>query len=536
MPIAASPRRAGRVLLALLLAAAALLALLPAGADARTVSTTPTRIDREAGVRLEAWVSRPARPARAQLPLVVLIGSWNGQSYLDLLAARRLAARGYVVVTYATRGAPGSGGFNSMAGPEDLADASAVIDWALARTGADPERIGVGGASYGAGLALLTAAHDPRVRAVVSLSGWGDLAESLYPGQTRNAAIALIMRNTGNDEGRTDARFNDRWRLFQRGWDIPGFLTLMRERSPVTYVDRLNTRRTAVFLAHTWNETAFPPDQLITFYEQLTGPRRLELRPGEHISAETPARFGLDNDVWSGVMRWFDTTLASGDTSRGGAGIWLRPRSSSGSRPAETYTTWSDVGPRERTFALGAGPRGGTLTDAPAAGDWRLRVDPGTDVALQAGIPIVSHFAESYRLSPPFTFLRAISRRHNGLFLGEPLPAPLRLRGRPRLRMTLTPSARKATIVVHLLAVARDGRAYQILHEPHTIRNAVPGEPVEIDMPLRSTAYDVHAGHRLLLAVSTFDFLYYLDTNPRGAPIVLSGGPGRPASATLPLR
>lgn len=533
MPAAVSPRWAG-VLLGLALIVICVVA--PAGADARSVSTTPTRIDREPGVRLEAWVSRPARPGRARLPLVVLIGSWNGQSYLDLLAARRLAARGYVVVTYATRGAPGSGGVNSMAGPEDLADASAVIDWALARTGADPDRVGVGGASYGAGLALLTAAHDPRVRTVISLSGWGDLAESLYPGETRNAAIALIMRNTGNDEGRTDDRFNDRWRMFQLGWDIPGFLALMRERSPVTYVDRLNARGTAVFLAHTWNETAFPPDQLIDFYDRLTGPRRLELRPGEHISAETPARFGLPNDVWNGVMRWFDTTLASGEPSRGGSGIWLRPRSSSGMRPAETYARWSDVGPGARTFALGSGPGGGTLAETQARSDWRLRVDPGRDVALQAGIPIVSHFAESYRLSPPFTFLRAISRRHNGLFLGEPLAAPLRLRGRPRLRVTLTPSAPKATIVVHLLAVGRDGRAYQILHEPRTLRNVTPGVPVPIDMPLRSTAYDVHAGHRLLLAISTFDLLYHLDVNPRGAPLVVSGGPSRAASLTLPVR
>lgn len=535
MGTATVSRRAARALL-LVLAGLTVLAVMPAVAHGRHVTTSPTRIDREAGVRLEAWVSRPTRPARARLPLVVLIGSWNGQSYLDLLAARNLAARGYVVVTYATRGAPGSGGVNSMAGPEDLADASAVIDWALARTGADPERVGVGGASYGAGLALLTAAHDRRVRAVVSLSGWGDLAASLYPGETRNAAIARIMRNTGNDEGRTDDRFNDRWRMFQLGWDIPGFLALMRERSPVTYVDRLNERGTAVFLAHTWNETAFPPDQLIDFYGRLTGPRRLELRPGEHISAETPARFGLPNDVWSGVMRWFDTTLASGDPPRGGAGIWLRPRSSSGSRPAETYERWSDVGRGERTFALGAGPGGGTLAAAQPDGDWRLRIDPGRDAALQAGIPIVSHFAESYRLSPPFTFLRAISRRHNGLFLGPPLTVPLRLRGRPRLRVTLTPSAETATIIVHLLAVARDGRAYQILHEPRTVRGATPGVPVEIDMPLRSTAYDVQAGHRLLLAISTWDLLYYLDANPRDAPLLLSGGPDRPATLTLPVR
>ncbi len=505
---------------------------LPASAHAETVTTSRAKIDREPGVRLEAWVTKPVRPAARPRPLVVLVGSWNGQSWLDLLAARRLAGRGYVVVTYATRGAPGSGGYNSMAGPEDLADSSAVIDWALAKTGADPARVGVGGASYGAGLALLTAEHDPRVRSVVALSGWGDLAASLYPGETRNAGIARIMRDTGNNEGSTDFRFNERWRMLLNGTDIPGFLALMPARSPITRVADLNDRGTAVYLANTWNETAFPPDQIIDFYEHLTGPRRLELRPGEHISAETPARFGVENEVWSGVMRWFDRTLASGDPSQGGSGIWLRPRSSGTMHAAETYADWSQVGPGRTTFQLGAG----TLGDTPADRAWRMQVNPGRDPALQVGIPIVSHFAESYALSPPWTSLKLISRTSNGVFTSPPLTAPLLVRGRPRLKVTLTPSASKATIIVHLLDVARDGRAYQVLHEPHTWRGVTPGAPITVDMPLRSTAYDMPPGHRLVVAISTWDLLYYLDTNPRGAPLTFSGGQQAPATLEVPTR
>lgn len=522
----------GFVALVALLAVAAVSA--PA-AQALSVTTTPARIDREPGVRLEAWVSRPRTTER--LPLVVLVGSWNGQSWLDLLAARTLASRGYVVVTYATRGAPGSGGVNSIAGPPDLADASAVIDWALERTPADPARIGIGGASYGAGLALLAAAHDPRIRAVSALSGWGDLVASMYPGETRNAAIGLIMRNTANDEGRTDAAFNATWRTFLGGTDLPGFLRLMKERSPVTYADALNARGTAVFLANTWNETAFPPDQIIDFYSRLTGPRRLELRPGEHISAETPARFGLNNDVWTGVMRWFDRTLASGEPARGGAGIWLRARSSSGQRPAETYAAWHEVTTQSTTFALDTDAQGhGRITAEQPVADWRMRVDPGPDPALTVGIPIVSHFPESYGFSPPFTLARLISRRRNAVWVGEPLPRRLLIRGAPRVQFTITPAATRVTAIVHLLAVGRDGRAYYIDHQPRTYRGVQPGVPISVDLGLRSTAYDVHAGHRLMVAVSTYDLMYYLDTNPGGSPILFGGGPGRPARLTLPLR
>lgn len=524
-------RRALLTLVAVLMAAA----VIAPAADALTVTSTPVRIDREPGVRLEAWVTRPR--TTTPLPLVVLVGSWNGQSWLDLLAARTLASRGYVVVTYATRGAPGSGGVNSIAGPPDLADASAVIDWALARTPADPARIGIGGASYGAGLALLASAHDPRIRAVSALSGWGDLVASMYPGETRNAAIGLIMRNTANDEGRTDAAFNATWRTFLGGTDLPGFLRLMQERSPVTYVDTLNARGTAVHLANTWNETAFPPDQIIDFYSRLTGPRRLELRPGEHISAESPARFGLNNDVWTGVMRWFDRTLKSGDPARGGSGIWLRARSSSGMRPAETYAAWSEVSTRETTFALDADTRGrGHITSAQPSRDWRMRVDPGVDPALTVGIPIVSHFAESYGFSPPFTLARLVSRRRNAVWVGDPLPQRMQIRGAPRVRLTITPSATRVTAIVHLLAVGRDGRAYYIDHQPRTFRGVRPGEPISLDLALRSTAYDVHAGHRLMLAVSTYDLMYYLDTNPGGSPIHFGGGPDHPASLTLPQR
>src|SRR5690625_1180061 len=118
-------------------------------------------------------------------PLLVMPAAWSTSNLLYVGAAHRLAYEsGYQVVSYTSRGFWDSGGEVEVAGPEDVADARAVIDWALRETNADPERIGMAGISYGAGISLLTAAADDRVRAVGAMSGWSDLAESIYANKT----------------------------------------------------------------------------------------------------------------------------------------------------------------------------------------------------------------------------------------------------------------------------------------------------------------------------------------------------------------
>jgi dienelactone hydrolase len=62
-----------------------------------------------------------------------------------------------------------------MAGPDDMQDVKAVIDEIKARAGgwrADMSRLAMAGISYGAGISLLGAAHEPRIKAVVCMSGY----------------------------------------------------------------------------------------------------------------------------------------------------------------------------------------------------------------------------------------------------------------------------------------------------------------------------------------------------------------------------
>ncbi|MGO4417854.1 CocE/NonD family hydrolase, partial [Streptomyces sp. MCAF7] len=105
----------------------------PQAADSASVRFVD--IPGDGGVTLAANVVTPRGAADAQrLPLVVLPTSWALPQAEYLAQAQKLADSGYVVVSYNVRGFWQSGGEIETAGPPDVADASKVIDWALANT------------------------------------------------------------------------------------------------------------------------------------------------------------------------------------------------------------------------------------------------------------------------------------------------------------------------------------------------------------------------------------------------------------------
>src|SRR5215204_4191159 len=87
------------------------------------------------GVVLKANVVTPS--ATGKRPAIVFVNSWGLNDAEYLAQAHRLADKGYVVLSYTTRGFWGSGGTIDVAGPKDIADVSTVIDWLVANTSAD---------------------------------------------------------------------------------------------------------------------------------------------------------------------------------------------------------------------------------------------------------------------------------------------------------------------------------------------------------------------------------------------------------------
>ncbi|MBJ7329828.1 MAG: prolyl oligopeptidase family serine peptidase [Solirubrobacteraceae bacterium] len=473
-------------------------------------------------------------------PAVAFAAAWNGGAEQNTVPAYRLAQRGYVVVSYTTRGTGKDGkGKINMGGPKDVEDMQAVIDWMLANQPVDEQRIGAAGISYGAGIALITAAVDKRIRSVASMSGWTDLGRALYPHETRNSWAGFILWASARTASHVDGDFLRVFKNFFSNRDTEDTLAFARGRSPVTYIDQLNANRPAVMLSQNWNELAFPPDQIIDYFQQITGPKLMLLRPGDHVGQETLGEVGFYNPVFNRLYRWFDDTLATPEKREAaGSRIEIQPRAPEGERQLETYTDWSQVSTGTRRWYLGgvANRRGDSaMGDAPATG-WSTTLKPGYNAVNYAGGPIISHWTEVWWGRPMWGDPNVVDRKSTAMWFSPPVTDWVRLRGEPRIHLTITPTHRVGTIVPVLWSVGADGKARHITHAPYTWRNATPGKPFTLDLPLRPNAFNVPPGHRILLATSTWEANYFFEKNPMGSRITFGSPEGDPAWIELPTR
>lgn len=544
----ATPRHPGRsfrgrltsLTLALLLTATGTLGIAPAAhAGPAAATTTEWRfldVPGHDGVRLRANLIAP-RTAGPH-PAIVFISSWGLNDAEYLVQAQRLAAAGYVVLSYTPRGFWASGGQIETAGPPDIADASTVLDWLIASTSADPNRIGLGGVSYGAGISLLAASQDSRVRAVAAMSTWTDLVASLYGDQTRRPQAVWLLRLTAELFGRPSAEFDRIVDDYFANRNVPQVQEWGQIRSPATYLTGLNANAPAVLIANAYGDSLFPPNQLVDLFTRFTGPKRLELAPGDHAIPELTGLIGLPNQVWSSTRAWFDRYLADGSSATldgGGAGVADGPvvlRVRNNPDVVESYRDWSDVTGSTVRYHLGDVPWHGTgpLTTEPALG-WSTSIRAVGDTVAGGGVPLLTNGLEPLTGVPATAWLPAVDRHRGAVWCGAPLPARAALRGIPKLRLSVTPSAASGTVVAYLYDLDSLGMGRLITHAPVTWTDASPGTPLELTLALPATAWDVPAGHRIALVVDTEDPLY-LDANPYGATISVHGG----SWLDLPLR
>ncbi|MFF6960544.1 CocE/NonD family hydrolase [Streptomyces sp. NPDC008317] len=487
------------------------------------------------GITLKANVYTPGGYDGSQrYPVVVLPSSWAINDLEYLAQEKLLADSGYVVVSYTSRGFWLSGGEIETAGPPDVADVSKVIDWTLANTPADPARIGMAGVSYGAGIGLLGAAHDPRIKAVAALSGWADLVESIYQGRTPHLQAAALLGGSAYLTGRPSAELQSILANFLSA-NLASEDTMIawaKLRSPLTYVDRLNANHTAVMLANAWGDSLFPPNQYADFYERLTGPKRLEFRPGDHATAEATGLLGLPNDTWTDARAWLDHYLKGTDN-----GIDRQPPVQLTSRSTgayEGYADWSSVPSRTEKLALGAkGARTGALGGDAGTG-WHTTIGTGVDSGADGGVIFLSSLLDQFAKAPPTASIPLLPRAFAGVWQSQPYATAQHVRGTSVLHTTLTPSAANGTVIAYLYDVDALGTGKLVAHAPYTWIGKTPGKAFGTDIALQATAYDVPAGHRLALVVDTVDPLY-IGENPAFATVGFSSPAGDPSTLSVPF-
>ncbi len=243
------------------------------------------------GKDVEAGILKPVGyRAGTKLPFVVMVhggptGSWSDR--FDRWG-QLLASRGYAILYPNIRGSLGYGHEFVISnrydwGGGDWKDVMASVDYAISQGLADPDRLGIGGWSYGGYMAAWAVTQTNRFKASVSGAPMTDL-ESEFG-----------TESAGVNEG-------DTWAL-GTPYENPD---LFAKRSPVTFVKNV---KTPTLLLNGEDDTTDPIGQVQQFYRGLKRYRvECELiiypREGHGIREEKHQL-----DVLSRVIGWFDKYL-----------------------------------------------------------------------------------------------------------------------------------------------------------------------------------------------------------------------------------
>jgi dipeptidyl aminopeptidase/acylaminoacyl peptidase len=183
-----------------------------------------TQLRSRDGTEVHGFLIRPPHAPAGRLPTLLRIHG-GPQSQYDLgfnFDFQLFAANGYAVVAANPRGSTGRGQDYARAiyaawGSVDVPDVLAAVDDAVARGIADPDRLGIGGWSYGGMLTNYTIASDPRFKAATS-----------------GASISNILAGYGFDQYIRDYEME-----LGRPWEKPD--AWVRVSYPFFHADRIVT-------------------------------------------------------------------------------------------------------------------------------------------------------------------------------------------------------------------------------------------------------------------------------------------------------
>ena len=493
-----------------------------------TGSTRAVTIAASGGAHLAAHVYTPSGSGR--FPLVVMPGSWSSDATEYTAVATGFAALGYEVVSYAQRGFGGSTGAVDFAGPATRGDVSTVIDWARAHTSANGGAVAAVGTSYGAGVSLLAAEHDPRIKAVAAISGWADFAQTLAPGNTPSETDyqSLFTSQLANRQLSAQLRtLVTQLATKQPAAALATARAMSPVRSPSTDVAALNKNKTAVFLASTYQDSIASPGDLISFYDRLTGPKQLQFAPGDHGASALPGLYGQQTPLWTSVAKWVARYINNGP------GLTGRPVQLTDARTgaAHGYGAFpsAQAGDNVRLGAAGGQPATGTL-DPSADPVWTRSITAGVPTGADAGPSQVST-GKAYQ--PPTTPIASVSRSAAAVWSGAALTSDEVIAGEPRVHVNASATAPSASLFAYLYDVDAAGTGTLVSFGVATLTGTA-GVAQAADIELGPIAWTVAAGHHLSLVIDSTD-ARYLGRSVPGSTITLSSSATDPATLTVPV-
>jgi len=163
---------------------------------------TPTTIDvafeeirfpTEGGKELYGWWIPALHSPEARVPTLVLVHGWQRNVERMLPFIHQLAPAGYNLLAFDARshGSSDTDGHATML--KFAADIRAAIDEVLRRPGVMPHQVGILGLSVGGAAAIYAAAHDSRVRALVTIGAFAHPGDVMRQDLLRRGGPSFVV-------------------------------------------------------------------------------------------------------------------------------------------------------------------------------------------------------------------------------------------------------------------------------------------------------------------------------------------------------
>jgi ABC-2 type transport system ATP-binding protein len=496
-------------------------------------------------VSLDATFYTP--PGSGRVPAVLVAHGFGGTKNSVRGEAEELARAGYAVLSWSARGFGTSTGQVALDSPDyEVKDTEQLISWLAKQPrvrldGPGDPRVGIAGASYGGGIALLTAAHDRRVDAIVPQITWNNLATALFPnaaegttpgdGVFKRQWAGLLFTEGSIGFGRTVApppaagqtaagqaaaaqaaecgRFLPSVCAVYRqvataGRPTPAAISLLTRNSPASVAGRLNV---PTLLIQGQHDSLFGLDQADANYRAIQrngAPVDMVWFNGGHDGGnQEDARLNLLTQQW--FDRWLKSPARPFPRSAAAPAQGRPATATAGTgQPAFAVTRNRGFDPSSNQDVLGVAtapsyPGLGGSTQATVA----LQGPPQTIARPPGGAPA------AISVFPGFGALGGLTfdvPGQSAVFQSVPLARPVQVTGSPVIQLRVTGQS-AITLFAKLYDVDQAGNA--ILPDQLAAPLTVPaGEGRNITVQLPAIDHSFAAGHRLRLVLSATDYAY----------------------------
>ncbi len=245
------------------------------------------------GMVVNGLMVKPASftPGKRYPTLLYIHGGPNGQDQHSFSFDREfLAANGYVVLAVNYRGSSGRGSAFQKAiyadwGNKEVMDLLGAVDETVAAGVADPDRLGIGGWSYGGILTDYTIATDPRFKAAISGAG---------------SALQLSMYGSDQYIIQYELEIGPPWKARDK-W--------LKISYPFFQADRIKTPTLFMGGEKDFNVPIIGGEQMYQALKSLGVETQLVIYPGQFHGLSLPS---YQRDRLERYLAWFDKHLKAG--------------------------------------------------------------------------------------------------------------------------------------------------------------------------------------------------------------------------------